>query len=79
VEEEEEEEVEHYKPISYEGNKQLYVRSLKSGIVYDRKALEKDETQVIIGMWNEEKQQIIFNKKEEEEEEEYDESSDEEE
>ena len=68
---EEEEEADVVKKIEFEGKK--YLKSKKTGIVYDYKKYVEEEEQVVVGKWNEEKSKIDFQESEEEEEEEYDE------
>jgi hypothetical protein len=67
----EEEEADVVKKIEFEGKK--YLKSKKTGIVYDYKKYVEEEEQVVVGKWNEEKSKIEFDEKEEEEEEEYEE------
>lgn len=68
---EEEEEPDVVKKIEFEGKK--YLKSKKSGIIYDYQEYVKNSEQVMIGKWNESKNKIDFNKAaDEEEEEEYD-------
>jgi hypothetical protein len=71
VVEEEEEEPDVVKKIEFEGKK--YLKSKKSGIVYDYKKYVEEEEQVVVGKWNEEKSKIDFVETEEEEEEDYEE------
>ena len=71
VQVEEEEEADVVKKIEYEGKK--YLKSKKTGIVYDYKKYVEEEEQVVVGKWNEDKAKIDFQESEEEEEEEYDE------
>jgi hypothetical protein len=66
-----EEEADVVKKIEFEGKK--YLKSKKTGIVYDYKKYVEEEEQVVVGRWNEEKSKIDFDEKEEEEEEEYEE------
>ena len=68
---EEEEEADVVKKIEFEGKK--YLKSKKTGIVYDYKKYVEEEEQVVVGKWNEEKSKIDFQEDGEEEEEEYDE------
>jgi len=68
---EEEEEADVVKKIEFEGKK--YLKSKKTGIVYDYKKYVEEEEQVVVGKWNEEKSKIDFDEKEEEEEEDYEE------
>jgi hypothetical protein len=72
---EEEEEPDVVKKIEFEGKK--YLKSKKTGIVYDYNIYVKEGEQVVVGMWNESAKKIEFSKEdededEEEEEEEYD-------
>ena len=71
---EEEEEQEVVKKIEYEGKK--YLKSKKSGIIYDYTKYVREQEQVPVGKWNEQTNKIVFNvieeRDEEEEEEEYD-------
>jgi cell division septum initiation protein DivIVA len=73
IEEEEEEEAEVVKKIVYEDKK--YLKSKKSGIIYDYKEYAENGEQVVVGKWNDSKNIIEFTKndKDEEEEEEYEE------
>ena len=66
--EEEEEEADVVKKINFEGK--VYLKSKKTGIIYDFEVYKKTNDQVVVGMWNEERNCIIFQKDEEEEEEE---------
>ena len=69
-----EEEADVVKKIEFEGKK--YLKSKKTGIVYDYAEYVNNGEQVIVGKWNESEQKIDFNNKsddDEEEEEEYDE------
>ena len=67
----EEEEADVVKKIEFEGKK--YLKSKKTGIIYDYVEYTQNGEQVIVGHWNETKNQIDFNKaSEEEEEEDYD-------
>ena len=66
--EEEEEEPDVVKKINFEGK--VYLKSKKTGIIYDFEVYKKTNDQVVVGMWNEERNCIIFQKDEEEEEEE---------
>ena len=69
--EEVEEEPDVVKKIEFEGKK--YLKSKKSGIIYDYQEYVKNGEQVMVGKWNESKNKIEFtNSGEEEEEEEYD-------
>jgi len=66
-----EEEPDVVKKIEFEGKK--YLKSKKSGIIYDYQEYVKNGEQVMVGKWNESKNKIEFNKAaDEEEEEEYD-------
>ena len=70
-----EEEPDVVKKIEFEGVK--YLKSKKTGIVYDYDKYVQESEQVVIGKWNEEDKKIDFNQpkeedEEEEEEEEYD-------
>ena len=68
---EDEEEPDVVKKIEFEGKK--YLKSKKSGIIYDYQEYVKNSEQVMVGKWNESKNKIEFNKAaDEEEEEEYD-------
>lgn len=69
--EEQEEEPDVVKKIEFEGKK--YLKSKKSGIIYDYQEYVKNGEQVMVGKWNDAKNNIEFTKSsEEEEEEEYD-------
>ena len=58
---EEDEEPEVCKKCTFNGKK--YLRSLKSGIVYDlEKYLEDQDNMVVLGKWNAEQETIIFDK-----------------
>lgn len=58
------------KKIEFEGKK--YLKSKKTGIVYDYNEYVKNGEQVVVGKWNDDKNKIDFNKaSDEEEEEEY--------
>jgi colicin import membrane protein len=72
VEEEENDEPDVVKKIEFEGKK--YLKSKKTGIIYDYTEYTKNGDQVVVGKWNEASNKIDFNKAEdeEEEEEEYD-------
>ena len=70
-ESEEEEEPDVVKKIEFEGKK--YLKSKKSGIIYDYNEYVKNSEQVMVGKWNESKNKIDFNNTGEESEEEYDE------
>ena len=68
---EKEEEPEKVKKIEFEGKK--YLKSMKSGIIYDYNEYVKNGEQVVVGKWNDAKNKIDFTENdEEEEEEEYD-------
>ena len=56
--------------IEFDGKK--YLKSKKTGIVYDYNEYVKNGEQVVVGKWNEESGKIDF-EEEEEEEDEYDE------
>jgi chemotaxis protein histidine kinase CheA len=58
------------KKIEFEGKK--YLKSKKSGIIYDYNEYVKNGEQVMVGKWNESKNKIDFNNSGEESEEEYD-------
>jgi membrane protein involved in colicin uptake len=64
---EEEEEPDVVKKIEFEGKK--YLKSKKTGIVYDYKKYVNDEEQVVVGKWSESANIIIFNDGEETEDE----------
>jgi hypothetical protein len=65
-----EEEPDVVKKIEFEGKK--YLKSKKTGIVYDYNEYVKNGEQVIVGKWNDDKNKIDFNKaSDEESEEEY--------
>jgi hypothetical protein len=64
---EEEEEEDRVKKIEFEGKK--YLKSLKSGIVYDYEKYVKEGEQVIVGKWNADSNKLIFDDAEESEEE----------
>ena len=67
----EDEEPDVVKKIEFEGKK--YLKSKKSGIVYDYDEYVKNGEQVVIGKWNESKNKIEFNNSNDEEsEDEYD-------
>jgi hypothetical protein len=68
--EEEDEEPDVVKKIEFEGKK--YLKSKKTGIIYDYTEYTKNGDQVVVGKWNDASNKIDFNKTEEEEEEEYD-------
>ena len=66
-----EEEPDVVKKIEFEGKK--YLKSKKSGIIYDYQEYVKNGEQVMVGKWNDAKNKIDFNKAaDEESEEEYD-------
>jgi hypothetical protein len=65
-----EEEPDVVKKIEFEGKK--YLKSKKSGIIYDYTEYVKNGEQVMVGKWNESKNKIDFNNSGEESEEEYD-------
>jgi len=64
-----EEEPDVVKKIEFEGKK--YLKSKKTGIVYDYNEYVKNGEQVIVGKWNDAKNKIDFANDKEEEEEEY--------
>jgi hypothetical protein len=69
--EEPEEEPDVVKKFEHEGKK--YLKSKKSGIIYDYTEWTQNQEQVVVGKWNESKNKIDFNKAaDEESEEEYD-------
>jgi hypothetical protein len=72
--EQEEEEQEVIKKIEYEGKK--YLKSKKSGIMYDYEEYRKTKDLVIVGKWNENTNKIVFqeaaNDSDEESEDDYD-------
>ena len=69
--EDDEDEPEVVKKIEIDGKK--YLKSKKSGIIYDYQEYVKNSEQVVIGKWNDSTNKIDFKKpSEEEEEEEYD-------
>ena len=75
---EQEQEQEVVKKIEYEGKK--YLKSKKTGIVYDYAKYVGEQQQVVVGHWNESKNKIDFTESEsEEEEEDYEEEEEEEE
>ena len=75
---EQEQEQEVVKKIEYEGKK--YLKSKKTGIVYDYAKYVDEQQQVVVGHWNESKNKIDFTESEsEEEEEDYEEEEEEEE
>jgi chemotaxis protein histidine kinase CheA len=65
-----EEEPDVVKKIEFEGKK--YLKSKKTGIVYDYQEYVKNGEQVVIGKWNDAKNKIDFSNSGEESEEEYD-------
>ena len=71
VEVEEEEEPDVVKKIEFEGKK--YLKSKKTGIIYDYTEYVKNGDQVVVGKWNESKNKIDFTETSEESEEEYEE------
>jgi hypothetical protein len=66
-EEKKEEEPEKLKRITYEGKK--YLKSTKTGIIYDNDKMELHDEAVVLGKWNESSQKIDFTNDEESEEE----------
>jgi len=71
VAEQQEDEPDVVKKIEFEGKK--YLKSKKSGVIYDYNEYVKNGEQVMVGKWNESKNNIEFAKStEEEQEEEYD-------
>ncbi|NBU98460.1 MAG: hypothetical protein EBS19_09670 [Spirochaetia bacterium] len=70
VVEEEDDEPDVVKKIEFEGKK--YLKSKKTGIVYDYEEYTKNGEQVVVGKWNEKTNKVDF-ESDEEEEEEYDE------
>ena len=62
-----EEEPDVVKKIEFEGKK--YLKSKKTGVVYDYTEYVKNGEQVVVGKWNDDKNKIDFANKEEEEEE----------
>jgi len=71
VVESEEEEPDVVKKIEFEGKK--YLKSKKTGIIYDYTEYVKNGDQVVVGKWNESKNKIDFTETSEESEEEYEE------
>jgi len=71
VEPVEDDEPDVVKKIEFEGKK--YLKSKKTGIIYDYNEYTKNGEQVVVGKWNESKNKIEFNSSDEESEEEYDE------
>lgn len=57
------------KKIEFEGKK--YLKSKKTGIIYDYNEYVKNSEQVVVGHWNESKNKIDFSEDSEEEEEDY--------
>jgi hypothetical protein len=70
AEEEEDDEPDVVKKIEFEGKK--YLKSKKTGIVYDYNEYVKNGEQVMVGKWNDNKNKIDFETAAEESEEEYD-------
>jgi chemotaxis protein histidine kinase CheA len=68
--EEEDDEPDVVKKIEFEGKK--YLKSKKTGIVYDYQKYVKEGDQVVVGKWNDATNKIDFTAQDEEEEEEYD-------
>ena len=58
------------KKIEFEGKK--YLKSKKSGVIYDYIEYTKNSEQIVIGKWNDSKNKIDFNETSEESEDEYD-------
>jgi len=69
--ESEEDEPDVVKKIEFEGKK--YLKSKKTGIIYDYTEYVKNGDQVVVGKWNETKNKIDFTESSEESEEEYEE------
>jgi len=67
----EEDEPDVVKKIEFEGKK--YLKSKKTGIIYDYTEYVKNGEQVVVGKWNESKNKIEFTETSEESEEEYEE------
>ena len=67
--EEEQEEPDVVKKIEVDGKK--YLKSKKTGIIYDYNEYVNNSEQVVVGKWNEAKNAIDFSKNDEESEEEY--------
>ncbi len=65
---EEEEEPDVVKKIEFEGKK--YLKSKKTGIIYDYNEYTKNGEQVVVGKWNDVSNKIEFTASEEEEDEE---------
>ena len=63
-----EEEQDVVKKIEFEGKK--YLKSKKTGIIYDYEEYAKNGEQVVVGKWNDKSNKIEFNEVEEEEDEE---------
>jgi hypothetical protein len=70
VEPEEEEEQDVVKKIEFEGKK--YLKSKKTGIIYDYTEYVNNGEQVVVGKWNENTNKIEFSNDDEESEDEYD-------
>ena len=68
---EDDEEPDVVKKIEFEGKK--YLKSKKTGIIYDYTEYVKNGEQVVVGKWNESKNKIEFTETSEESEEEYEE------
>jgi hypothetical protein len=68
---EEDDEPDVVKKIEFEGKK--YLKSKKTGIIYDYTEYVKNGDQVVVGKWNESKNKIDFTETSEESEEEYEE------
>ena len=68
---EDDEEPDVVKKIEFEGKK--YLKSKKTGIIYDYTEYVKNGDQVVVGKWNETKNKIDFTETSEESEEEYEE------
>jgi len=66
---EEDDEPDVVKKIEFEGKK--YLKSKKTGIIYDYNEYTKNGEQVVVGKWNDASNKIVFNASEEEDEEEY--------
>ena len=71
VEVEEEDEPDVVKKIEFEGKK--YLKSKKTGIIYDYQEYVKNGEQNVVGKWNDSKNKIDFTETSEESEEEYEE------
>ena len=69
--EEEDEEPDIVKKIEHDGKK--YLKSKKTGIIYDYNKYVKEGEQIKVGRWNEKTNKIDFEENDEESEEEYDE------